>query len=227
MGFTLDQVVPWGRNLAEYQRIFSLSEDDLNLKILGCADGPASVNAELHRKGKAYVSLDPIYKFSAQQIKERITATTPVIAEQLKKNKDDYLWDYYRSPNQLIRIRQSAMGEFLRDFDQSFNSERYIASALPTLPFGDHTFDLALCSYFLFSYSEQLNEEFHRQSMLDMARVAREVRVFPLLEISGERSRHLSGVLSSLKNENLSHRIVPVDYEFQKGGNQMLILYTP
>ncbi len=86
MGFSLDQVVPWGRNLGEYRSMFSLTNQDLEQKILGCADGPASVNAELYQPGKKYVSLDPIYQFSAQQIRERIDATAPVIAEQLEKS---------------------------------------------------------------------------------------------------------------------------------------------
>lgn len=45
----LNEVVPWGRNLEEYKLMFNLSEADLNAKILGCADGPASFNAEMTR----------------------------------------------------------------------------------------------------------------------------------------------------------------------------------
>jgi hypothetical protein len=44
--FTLERVVPWGRSFDEYRRMFVLSSDDLRLRILGCADGPASFNAE-------------------------------------------------------------------------------------------------------------------------------------------------------------------------------------
>ena len=106
--------------------MFALTENDLNQNVLGCADGPASVNATLHRQGKAYVSLDPIYQFSAQQIKERIIATAPVIAEQLEKNHTDYRWDYYTSPDRLVEVRQEAMAEFLQDFEQHYSTERYV-----------------------------------------------------------------------------------------------------
>ncbi len=43
----LNEVVPWGRSLLEYKLMFNLSEVDLNSKILGCGDGPASFNAEM------------------------------------------------------------------------------------------------------------------------------------------------------------------------------------
>ena len=49
--FSLEKVVPWGRSFAEYIRMFSLTEEDLEKRILGCGDGPASFNAELTKKG--------------------------------------------------------------------------------------------------------------------------------------------------------------------------------
>jgi hypothetical protein len=36
----LSEIVPWGRSLAEYQLMFSLTDADLSRKILGCGDGP-------------------------------------------------------------------------------------------------------------------------------------------------------------------------------------------
>jgi hypothetical protein len=53
MAFTLDQVVPWGRSFDEYRRMFALSDDDLGLRILGCADGPASFNGEADHARRA------------------------------------------------------------------------------------------------------------------------------------------------------------------------------
>lgn len=224
MGFTLDQVVPWGRNLEEYQRMFSLIEEDLCLNVLGCADGPASVNAELHRQGRNYVSLDPIYQFSAQQIKERIDATAPIIAKQLEENQADYRWDYYQSPPHLVQIRRAAMDDFLADFAQHHTTERYVNGALPTLPFADDQFDLVLCSYCLFTYSEQLDETFHQQAVLEMVRVGQEVRIFPLLEIDGQPPRYLDSVLRVLEERDIPLKITPVDYEFQQGGNRLLTI---
>ena len=70
--FTLDRVVPWGRSFDEYRRMFALTADDLQMRILGCGDGPSSFNAEATRAGSRVVSFDPIYRFSVPDIRERI-----------------------------------------------------------------------------------------------------------------------------------------------------------
>mgnify|MGYP001151519090 CR=1 FL=1 len=64
VAFALDTVVPWGRSFDEYVAMFSLSERDLRLPILGCADGRASFNAVLTRRGGNVISVDPICVFS-------------------------------------------------------------------------------------------------------------------------------------------------------------------
>lgn len=226
MAFTLDRVVPWGRSLSEYRRMFALSDYDLDRKILGCADGPASVNAELYQRGKEYTSIDPIYWFSAQHIEERIEAATPVIVQQLKENHSNYVWDYYQSPEQLVKVRRRIMSVFLDDYKNNKPTERYVSGALPTLPFADRTFELVLCSYFLFTYAEQLDETFHQQAVWEMCRVGQEVRLFPLLEVSGQRSRHVDRVIRFLEKKQVQTDMITVDYEFQQGGNQLLRLIT-
>lgn len=74
--FTLDQAVPWGRSFDEYRRMFALTDADFALSILGCGDGPASFNAEATRRGGRVVSCDPIYRWGAAEIGERIATTS-------------------------------------------------------------------------------------------------------------------------------------------------------
>ena len=83
-------------------------------------------------------------------------------------------------------------------------------------------FDLALCSHLLFLYSEQLNADFHIQSIKELCRVAREVRVFPLLALGATTSRHLDRVIGHLSQHGYGCAIETVAYEFQRGGNEML-----
>ena len=73
----LDEIIPWGRSFDEYRRMFALSDDELGGSILGCADGPASFNAEATRRGSRIVSCDPIYRFERSQIQRRIAETYP------------------------------------------------------------------------------------------------------------------------------------------------------
>ena len=70
--------------------------------------------------------------------------------------------------------------------------------------------------------AEDISEAFHLASIKELCRVAVEVRVFPLLEPGAKTSRHLQPVMDSLTDEGYSATIVPVSYEFQRGGNKTL-----
>jgi hypothetical protein len=93
MAFHYQSVVPWGRSFAEYQRMFALTADDLNLRILGCADGPASFNALLSKFGRHVVSCNPLYQFTAQQIQARIEATDEDVIGQTRQNQGQVCLD--------------------------------------------------------------------------------------------------------------------------------------
>lgn len=222
MPFELKDVVPWGRTFAEYAAMFALGPDDKSLKILGCGDGPASFNAEGTRNGYQVVSTDPIYKFSDLQLRSRIAETAQVIAQQLKENAVEFVWRDFADPDALIEARLAAMGRFLEDFPRGLREGRYVEAGLPRLPFADGRFDLALCSHFLFLYSQQQDLEFHVASLLELCRVAKEVRVFPLMELGSVPSRHLEAVEATLSGAGHSLERVKVPYEFQKGANEML-----
>ncbi len=81
---------------------------------------------------------------------------------------------------------------------------------------------MALCSHFLFLYSEQLSEDFHLQSIKELCRTASEARIFPLLELGAKRSRHLTAVTNRLREDGFVVKVEKVAYEFQKDGNEML-----
>jgi hypothetical protein len=224
MAFHLDQVVPWGRSLNEYVSMFALEPQDFRSKILGCGDGPASFNAELSALSGAVVSVDPIYRFTAEEIASRIEQTYGVVLEQTRQNADEFVWSQIHSVEELGRVRMSAMRTFLADYPQGKREGRYIDAELPVLPFPDHSFDLALCSHFLFLYSAHFSLDFHLQSLRELCRVADEVRIFPLLELGAARSRHLDGALTQLALEGYRAKATEVPYEFQKGGNEVLIV---
>ena len=93
---------------------------------------------------------------------------------------------------------------------------------MPALPFADRSFDLALSSHFLFLYTEQFDEAFHRSAIAEMCRVADEVRLFPLLALGAVRSRHIEPIVDDLRRRGAEVSIDTVPYEFQRGGNQMM-----
>jgi hypothetical protein len=220
---SLDDAVPWGRGLGEYERMFGLTAADLSRPILGCADGPASFNAEATARGARVVSCDPLYQHAAAAIAGRIEATQATMLEHLETHRDAYVWRELDSPAAVVRARLTAMDRFLRDYrGSSRDAGRYVAAALPHLPFQDRAFPLAVCSHFLFLYAPGLSLDFHLAALIDLCRVADEVRVFPLLDMSGTPSVLLDPVQESLRAAGRSVEYVRVAYEFQRGGHTML-----
>lgn len=219
---TLQNVVPWGRNFDEYRAMFALDAADLNAKILGCGDGPSSFNCELTMKGGSVVSIDPVYRFTEEEIGQRIAETAETVLEQVELHKDKYVWTSIGSVAELEAIRMSAMNRFLEDYDRNKSEGRYIEASLPHLPFADKAFDLVLCSHFLFLYSDHFDLNFHIESVLEMCRTGDEVRIFPLLDLKGRRSSYLEPILEALQQRGCRCEIETVDYEFQRGGNEML-----
>lgn len=219
----LEQVVPWGRSYDEYLLMFQLTAADLNKRILGCSDGPASFNAELSRQHGQIVSVDPVYQFNAEQLRCRIDEVYPQVILQLEQNQQNYIWQHIHDVAHLAQLRMDAMSAFLSDYKQGFKQGRYIAAALPRLPFSDNSFDLALCSHFLFLYSQHINEQQHIDAMLELCRVATEVRVYPLVSLDNTPSPHLDAVINALGQADIHTRLQPVDYQFQKGATHMLI----
>ena len=226
MAFTLDSVIPWGRSFEEYTRMFDLTKDDLKSGVLGCADGPASFNAELNQRGYRVISVDPIYQFTAKQIESRVEATYDVVFEQLLQNVQDYVWDVIKSPEELGHVRMAAMRRFLADYEQGKRDRRYLAASLPSLPFCSKQFGLAVCSHFLFLYTDQLSLDFHRAAIREMCRVAEEVRVFPLLDLGAKESPYVTTVVRELERVGRRVEIQQSPYEFQRGGNKMMRIWA-
>lgn len=222
MRFELSQVLPWGRSFDEYVAMFDLSEEDLDMKILGCADGPASFNVEMNRRGRCVVSCDPIYRFSRKQLSTRIEQACEDVIEQTRKNVANFVWSSIGSIEDLRDKRMAAMAQFLADYEEGKEQGRYVNAELPVLPFDDGAFDIALCSHFLFLYSDRLSLEFHSESIRQLCRVANDVRIFPLIDLDLRPSPYVQPILSSLKQDGFTASIKRVPYEFQRGGNKML-----
>ncbi len=227
MPFELAKVVPWGRSFDEYVAMFSLSEQDMLNPILGCADGPASFNCELTQRGGTVVSIDPLYEYSADQIRDRIGETFEEVMAQTRKNQHEFVWQQIASVEDLGRARMEAMDMFLSDYEAGRAEDRYRAESLPSLSFDDRQFDLALSSHFLFLYSDILDLQFHVAAIQEMCRVATEVRVFPLLQLGATPSPHVVEIVEHFRDTGLRAELVEVPYEFVRGGNRMLQVSNP
>ncbi len=127
--------------------MFDLALEDLDGKILDCAAGPASFNAEATQKGYRVTSCDPLYRYTAEEISNRIDETYDTVVTGAKANRDRYVWEEIGSPEHMGEARMAAMRRFLEDFPPGLEKGRYRADKLPSLGFGESEFDLALSSH--------------------------------------------------------------------------------
>lgn len=224
MSLQLESIIPIGRTLDEYRDLFDLGDISKELSILDCGGGPSSFNAESSIEGYQVTSIDPLYTFNEDQIRKRIDETFEDMMVQAERNKDQFIWDSIPSILALREKRWGAMTKFLEDYDKGLDDKRYLAMTLPDLEFKTNQFDLALCSHLLFLYSDHLDESFHIKAIREMRRVAKEVRIFPLVDLGGIKSKHLDGIMNDLEKAGYQYKIRKVKYEFLKNANEMLVI---
>ena len=143
--------------------------------------------------------------------------------EQMRQNMDHYVWTSIHSLEELRRLRMSAMERFLADYERGREEGRYVCRSLPDrLPLDDNCFDLGLSSHFLLMYTA-LGYEFHVQAVSEMLRVCREVRIFPIVDLDGGHTKLAEQVVCHFRKE-YQVELRKTKYEFQKGGNQLLVI---
>jgi hypothetical protein len=219
--FELDGIAPWGRRLDEYEAFFALKDVAPGAAILDAGGGPASFAVEAAAQGFDVIAADPIYAFDGEDIRRRFEETAVAMRAGMRIASYRFKWDFYGSEERVQRRRRDALELFLADF-KARGARRYVPASLPKLPFADKAFSLALSSHFLFLYGDELNGAFHIAAMRELLRVAKEVRVFPLINLDGRPSSHLPVVIRDLERDGFEPELVPVPFEFQIGASQML-----
>lgn len=226
MAFQLDSVVPWGRTFDEYSEMFLLNADDTKKKIAGFGDGPASFNYEATMQGISVTSFDPIYQFSKDTLTKRIEEVRITVIQQMKENKNNYVWTNIENLEQLENIRMSAMKMFLLDYEKGLAEKRYIYHELPNrLPYDNNTFDIGLSSHFLLMYTA-LGYDFHIHAITEMLRVCKEIRIFPIVDLDANQNDLIKRIIDYFK-DNYDVNIADTNYEFQKNANKLLIIKKP
>ena len=185
-GMRFEHVVFFGRLGAQALAMFQL-DGELGrwrgASVLECPGGPGSLAALLRQEGLDVTAVDPLYALEPDALERRALA-----------DRDHTLGIQTGSPTlqadfDLQACRQEhldALQTFLAD--RRAHPARYIAAALPQLPFAAERFDLVLCGHLLFSYAPLeagglmagpgLDLAWHRAAVAELCRVSRgEVRL--------------------------------------------------
>jgi hypothetical protein len=220
----IGEIIVSSRPYDEYMAMFGLSEAEvLAGPVLDCPGGAGPFAAEVRARGGRAVSADPAYALPPAEIVEQVRAGLEHGIRYLGENRDSYVWTFFASLDDLRRRRGAALEAFARDFDGP--DDRYVVAALPGLPFSEGAFRLALSAYLLFAYPDHISEADHERWLRELLRVAREeVRVFPLIDTAYVRYPGLDDLRRRLAASGVDSEVRRVDYEFQRGGNEMLVL---
>lgn len=184
--FTLRHVAFFGRTLAEYLQMFSLDMAQLcGRTILDVASGPGSFVAEAATHGLDVTGCDPLYSGDPEAITAQGKADIDACREQISRNPSVLV---YGDIEAFYRDKYAALERFAEDFRKRRHDGRYVAGALPSLPFEDRSFDIVLTANFLMVYApledggmhagEDFGLEFHVRSVEELARVTKaELRI--------------------------------------------------
>jgi hypothetical protein len=212
-----------GRTFTEYCRMFDLDPGRLtDARVLDCPGGPGSFTAVASTLGAEAVAVDPAYGPLVQELELACHDAVERSVAQLREKRDLFVWEEYGDPETRERFLRAAAERFLADYAR--HPGRYVTGALPDLPFHNDSFDLALAGNLLFLYDDRLDRDFHQAALLELARVAREVRVFPLASLDRRRSALVDPLVRALRSEGVSVVFRETDYEFQPGATELLVL---
>lgn len=218
----LNRIVFIGRTFDEYLDMFALSKAKLQgRRILDCPAGACSFTAIGNSLGAEVTACDIAYDHRGEDLKQKGLQDIEHAAEHIMKAEGNYEWDYIHSVEDLKTRRTQALHDCSEDMYNS--GGRYVPAVLPVLPFEESTFDTVLSAHFLFMYADRLSYDFHIDTLTELLRVAKEeVRIFPLVDLKGNRYEHLDAVIEYLTAEGHVVEEVFVSYEFQRNANSFL-----
>lgn len=230
--FALPKTHFFGRDLAEYRRLFALRDTHElrpGARVLDVAAGPASFAAEAASRGVAIAAVDPCYGARPETLAVLARADHARVAAQMRAKPGLLRPGAASFPDleSAITARRAAAERFLADYEAGFVVGRYVGAALPRLPFSDGGFDLTLCAHLLFLHAGLFDFEFHLSACRELLRVTRpggEVRLHPLCGGDGRDYPRLGELLAVLAAEGVRATRVPVCGAFFHAATATLVL---
>ena len=218
--------VLWGHHVSEYKEMFDVSDASLQANLLEYGCGASAVNTELHQEGSTMVSVDPLFALSKPELIQKVTDDFDERVEQVLADQAQFNVKNYDGMEAFLARRRSGMKAFFADYNAGVSEGRYQALTDGPLPFENFSFDLALSSHYLFANAGDDAVAFHLETIQELARVAKEVRIFPLIERTGTPSALVGPVLLGLQQANFGAEVREVSCALYPEGNAMLRVWA-
>lgn len=222
----MGKLVLWGHHVGDYQEMFELTPQDLVGKIIDFGSGASAFNSELTKTGGHCISCDPLFALDKATLKSKALLIFADMVESVTREQYKYDFSRYGGLEALIEQRRLGMEEFFADYQEGKKEARYLAAADVNLPFDDFSFDIALSSHYLFAGLDEQDTDFHVKVIMELGRVAKEVRIFPLIDRNSHPSPFLGPVLLALQEHNFGVEVKSCAYHLQRKGNAMLRVWA-
>ncbi len=215
----------WIYNLSDYQQIFALTDQDLQKKTLDFASGISSVNAELYAQGQTIVSVDPNYRLSPKDMQVQARQILQDNITYLRQHLDSLPAPHAAFADTLIVQWRHSTEQFIADYELGKKQGRYLTIDYSPFTKLDQTFELLLCTDFLFNSTQSLKSS-SQDIMNELCKLAVEVRIFPLPEVKTTVAAELGPIMLALQNRNFGVEIRAVNYPMRKDANAILRVWA-
>lgn len=222
----MSDLVLWGHHLDDYREMFDLTSAELAGDLLEFGSGPSAFNVEVREQALSCVSCDPMFSLDEATLRTKALLVFADRAERLAAESARFDFSRYGGFEGFLAERRAGMDAFFADYTLGKKEERYQAAQNVLLPYQDFSFDLALSSHYLFGGLENQDLDFHIQMVRELARVAKEVRIFPLVDYNDQSPPLLGPVLLALQQSNYGVEVRSVRYPLQAKGNAMLRVWA-
>ncbi|MFJ8627608.1 class I SAM-dependent methyltransferase [Kitasatospora sp. NPDC093550] len=215
-------VLVTSRPLDEYCAQFDLTRARLAAlpgPLLDCPGGAAGLAAEAGELGCRVIAADPAYALPLPLVAAAARAARAAMAAAMADRPHLYPSPRPDRPDRSERyLRSWDRARRLFATDSAAHPQRYVAAALPRLPFADGAFALTLSGYLLFAYPELFGPEHQVAALAELVRVTApdgEVRVQPLHDGRGRRCGHLDPLRYALGERRIASEV----HRFHRAGD--------
>jgi hypothetical protein len=216
LSFIRRNTMNWIYNLDDYQGIFGLNAQELQKRIIDFPGRISSVNAELYAKGYYMVSADPSYQLSPEEMRAHAYQILQTGIQNLDPNQDH---------SSLIAKWRVSVETFLSDYTLGKKEGRYKVLNHPPFHQLEHSFELLLCTDYLFNSAQSLTLSV--QNIMDeLCKLANEIRIFPLPNLQSVVAAELGPIMLSLQNRNFGVEVRGVEYPERKDANAVLRVWA-
>lgn len=208
----------------DYCKMFALDKALLQRNILDFPGVFSSFNATAHQEGQSVTSLDGLYDLDISMLENAISQQKQTWITHVNQMSDSA--DLLPIAQEKFEKFKQCTKLFLDDYPGGKQQNRYEAwDSESKLPFADHSFQLALCSHWLFK------QDFNLKQTIDfideLCRVAGEVRIFPVNNAKYEAPDFLGHLMANYQTRGFQISCIAIDFDNHETGSAMLSITSP